>query len=200
MTDNEMQRYMGELIQKYDYYDPIKDRTEALRVGSILKKDILDVGSGNGYIAILAAKNFHCDVTSIDISEDKINIARINAEKEGVLDKIEFKLDDATSMSFKQNHFDVAISFNALHHCKGNYKKIIKEMFRVARDKVIITELNQNGAKLFDEYIHPEEHHKDMAIDLKELENNLKKYSSIKRFDRKLMSTFVCVKNQKGDR
>ena len=130
MTDKEMKKYVGELIQKYDYYDPIKDRTETLRLGNVKNKNILDIGSGKGYIAILAAKNFHCDVTSIDISEDKINIAKINAEKEGVLNKIEFKLDNATSMSFKQNRFDAAISFNALHHCKENYKKIVQEMFR----------------------------------------------------------------------
>ena len=192
MTDKEMKRYVGELIQKYDYYDPIKDRMETLRFGNIRNKNILDIGAGKGYLAILAAKNFGCNVTTIDISKEKVRIAKKNAEKEWVLDKIKFKVNNAANISFKKNSFDVAISFNALHHNKEDHGKIIQEMFRVAKYKVIITELNQNGARVFDEYIHPEENHGEMAIDLKELENVLIKYCKVKRFDRKLMSTFVC--------
>lgn len=195
MKDKSTKEYVKELIQKYDYYDSIKDRKETLRLGKVGNKDILDVGTGKGYLAILAAKNFNCSVTTIDISEKKINIARKNAKEEGVLDKIRFKLDNAMNISFKKNSFDIAVSYNALHHSKNNYEKIIHEMFRVAKDRVVITELNQIGARIFDEYLHPEVNHKEMALDLKELENKLKKLSKVKRFDRKMMSTFVCEKN-----
>ena len=67
-------------------------------------------------------------------------------------------------------------------------------MIRVAKDNIIVTELNETGVKAFDEYVHPGLNHKEMAIDLKELENVLQKYCKVKRFDRKLMSTFVCGK------
>ena len=188
--------YMEKLIKKYDYYDPIKDRIEALRFGNIGNKNVLDIGTGKGHLAILAAKSFNCKVTTIDISKEKIKIAKENAQKDGVLDKIKFKLNNALNISFKDNSFYAVISFNALHHNKRGYEKIIKEMFRVAKDKVVIAELNETGARVFDDYIHPEENHKDMSIDLKELENKLKQYSRIKRFDRKLMTTFVCEKNR----
>lgn len=197
MADKNTKEYMKELIQKYDYYDPIRDRTEALRLGKVKNKNILDIGAGEGYLAILAAKTFNCNVTTIDISEDKIKIAKKNAKEEGVLDKIKFKLNNALNISFKDTSFDAAVSFNALHHNKNDYEKIIKEMVRVAKDRIIVTELNNAGVKAFDEYIHPGLNHKDMAIDLKELEGRLKKCSHVKRFDRKLMSTFVCEKNEK---
>jgi len=198
MTDKEMKEYLKDLIQKYDYYEPIKDRMEALHFGNIKNKNILDIGAGQGYLAILAAKNFNCNVTTIDISKEKIKIAEKNAKKEGVLDKIKFKLNNAINISFKDNSFNAVISFNALHHNKQDYGKIITEMIRVAKDNIIVTELNETGVKAFDEYIHPESNHKDMAIGLKELENVLQKYCKVKRLDRKLMSTFVCEKNNGG--
>ncbi len=189
-----MKEYLKKLIQKHDYYDPIKDRTEVLRIADIKNKDLLDIGTGKGYLAILATKNFDCNVTTIDISKEIISTARENAEKEGVLDKIKFKLNNGANISFKKDSFDAAISFNALHHDKEGYEKIIQEMFRVAKSKIIITELNPTGARIFDEYLHPESNHQDMAINLKELESKLKQLGSVKRFDRKLMSTFVCEK------
>ena len=198
MTDKEMKQYVGQLIQKYDYYDPMKDRLEALRFGNVKNKKILDIGTGKGYLAILAAKNFGCDVTSIDISKEKMRVARENAKAENVLDKIFFRISNASHISYANDSFDVVISFNALHHSKKTHKEIIKEMFRVSRDKVVITELNEMGAKVFDDYIHPEENHKAMIIELKDLEQEICKYSEVKRHDRKLMTTFVCKKNKGG--
>lgn len=192
MTNKEMKEYLQELMKKYDYYDPIHDRTEALRFGNIKNKNILDIGTGS--LAILAAKNFGCNVTTIDISKEKINIAKENAIKENVLDKIKFQLTNARDISYKKNSFDAVVSFNALHHNKKGYEKMIEEMFRVAKEKVIITELNEIGVKVFDEYIHPEENHMDMAIDLKGLENKLNQYGKVKKLNRRLMTTFVCKK------
>ncbi|MBW2980517.1 class I SAM-dependent methyltransferase [Candidatus Woesearchaeota archaeon] len=199
MSDKEMKDYVNELIKRYGYYDPIEDRMEALRSGKIKNAKLLDIGSGKGYLAILATKEFNCNVTSIDKSKEKIKLAKENAGKEGVMDKIEFKLCDAAKLPFKANSFDVAFSFGALHHIKNKHMEVIKEMFRVSTDKVIVTELNNTGIRAFDGYVHPEENHRAMAIDLKELENRLQQYSRVKRFDRKMMSTFVCRKNNGGN-
>ena len=198
MTDKEMKEYVRGLIHKYGYYDPIKDRLEALRLGRIRNTKLLDIGTGKGYLAILAAKNFNCGVVSIDKSKEKIKLAKKNAGKEALGDKIKFKLCDAAKLPFKANSFDAAFSFNALHHIKRKYSKVVKEMFRVSKNKVIITELNDKGIKAFDEYVYPGGDHKSMAIDLKELEDKLQQYSRVKRFDRKLMRTFVCEKNKRG--
>ncbi|MBU0627896.1 MAG: class I SAM-dependent methyltransferase [Nanoarchaeota archaeon] len=200
MDETEIKGYVKGLVQKYDYYDPIKDRTEALRFAKLKGNSILDIGTGRGFVAILAAKEFKCRITSIDLSEDKISIARENAKKEGVLDKITFRVADAGKIPFQNNSFDAVISFNALHHSKGNSEKIITEMFRVSKDKVVITELNELGAKIFDEYIHPEENHSSMALNLNELINSLKQNSKVNVLERRLMTTYVCEKSMRRDK
>ena len=196
MTGKENKRYLAGSAERYGSYDSIKERTEALSFGNVKDQDMLDIGAGEGYLAILAARDFNCNVTIIDISEEKINTAKENARKEGVLGKINFKLNNALNISYKDNTFDSVVSFNALHHNKDDYEKIVKEMIRVAKGNIVVTELNKKGVRAFDEYIHPESNHKDMAIHLKELENVLMKYSKVKRLDRKLLSTFVCEKNR----
>lgn len=197
MTEPEMKQYMKELIQKYDYYDPIKDRIEALKFAKVKNKNLLDIGTGKGHTAILAAKNFNCKVMFIDIFQDTMKIAKGNAQKEKIDEKIVFKVADAAKLPFSKESFDIAISFNALHHSKGKFREIISEMFRVSKNKIVITELNENGVKIFDEYVHPEECHKSLAINLNELYDFLKKQSKVEKLERRLMTTYVCEKNKR---
>ena len=193
-----MKNYINRLIWKSNYYNPIEDRNKALKFAKIRNKKILDMGTGKGYVAILAAKNFNCDVTTIDISKEKIKIAKENAKKEKVFDKIKFKEGNAIKTPFLKNSFDAVISFNALHHSKGKFKKIIDEMFRVSKNKVIITELNEKGARIFDYHIHTEENHSNMILDLNWLREYLEKNSKVNVLERKLMTTYVCEKSQGG--
>jgi release factor glutamine methyltransferase len=56
---------------------------------------IADVGSGSGIIAVTMAKRVkNCRVTAIDISPAALEVARGNAEKHGVSDRIEFVESD----------------------------------------------------------------------------------------------------------
>ncbi len=53
--------------------------------------DILDIGTGSGCIAIsLAYYIKNCHVTAVDISEEALDTARLNASSNGVTDKITF--------------------------------------------------------------------------------------------------------------
>ncbi len=190
-----MKNYINKLAPKSRYYDPIKERMRFLKFAKVNNKKILDIGTGKGYVAILAAKNFNCDVVTIDISKKKIKLAKENAKKEGVLGKIQFINGNAVKIPFSKDTFEVVVSFNALHHAKCNSKKIIKEMFRVSKNKVVITELNKTGAEIFDKYIHPEENHQKMMVNFIELNNFAKKYSDgIKIFKRRMMNTLICEK------
>jgi len=76
-----------------------RNDTEVL-VEAVLKigrdfKDILDVGTGSGVIAVTLAKFIpQSRVTSVDISEKAVNLARRNAQRLGVQDRITFVLAD----------------------------------------------------------------------------------------------------------
>ena len=56
---------------------------------------ILDLGTGSGNIAIALAKGIEsCMITALDISEDAIVVAKLNAAANGITDKIRFLRED----------------------------------------------------------------------------------------------------------
>ena len=60
---------------------------------------IADVGTGSGIIAITLAKRLPkqgstATILAVDISAEALNVARCNAERHGVLDRIEFRQSD----------------------------------------------------------------------------------------------------------
>lgn len=71
-------------------------------------KKILEIGTGSGCITISLAKRFDCDFTAVDISEKAIEIAKLNADKNNVSDKIKFIKSDI--LSEINGKFDIIIS------------------------------------------------------------------------------------------
>ena len=68
--------------------------------------DILDIGTGSGAIAITLAKNLSCHVLATDISEEALEIAKINSKRNNV--QIDFKQSDI--LKNVQGKFDIIIS------------------------------------------------------------------------------------------
>ncbi|MBU4502056.1 MAG: class I SAM-dependent methyltransferase [Nanoarchaeota archaeon] len=199
MTDEELEEYVNDIIKKHDYYDRIKDRQEVLRFGKAKNSKLLDIGTG--YLSILAAKEFNCRVTSIDLLKEKLKEVQQEARKEGVSKEIRFVEANAAKLPFSDSSFDISVSYGALHHNKNNYRSIIGEMFRVSKKRIVITELTKCGVHLFDRYLYPKEDHKGMALDLEEIKKVLQNYTNkIDVFERKCMATFVCHKQQRRKR
>ncbi len=71
------------------------------------KLRILDVGTGNGSLAILLAQTGH-NVVGIDISEGMLSVARKKAKERGVMP--DFRIGDAESPDFDDNSFDAVVS------------------------------------------------------------------------------------------
>ncbi len=70
---------------------------------------ILDIGTGSGCIAVSLAKNFpQARVSAMDISEEALNCAKLNAERNGV--KINFIQQDVLKLDKLAEMFDVIIS------------------------------------------------------------------------------------------
>lgn len=68
--------------------------------------DILDIGTGSGAIAITLAKHLSCHALATDISEEALEIAKINSKRNNV--QIEFKQSDI--LKNVQGKFDIIIS------------------------------------------------------------------------------------------
>jgi release factor glutamine methyltransferase len=75
------------------------------------KLTIADVGTGSGIIAVCAAKHLPgCVVTAVDISPAALEVAKSNAEKHGVLGRIEFVESDLFAGVAAEKKFDFILS------------------------------------------------------------------------------------------
>ena len=75
---------------------------DMLRLANVRKGDVLyDLGSGDGRIAITAAKKYGIKATGIDIDPDRIREANENARKAGVSHLVEFRNEDLFQADFR---------------------------------------------------------------------------------------------------
>jgi S-adenosylmethionine-dependent methyltransferase len=76
---------------------------------------ILDAGGGNGYDALPLAREGY-SIELVDYSEAMLKAARIDAEREGLLERIRFHHADAGELDrlFPQPSFDAAVCHNVL--------------------------------------------------------------------------------------
>jgi ribosomal protein L11 methylase PrmA len=76
---------------------------DMLRLANVRKGDVLyDLGSGDGRIAIAAAKKYGIKAVGIDIDPERIREATENAKKAGVSNLVEFRQEDLFKADFKE--------------------------------------------------------------------------------------------------
>lgn len=104
------------------------------------KGRILDIGCGNGALAIKAAKKFpQSDIVGIDYWGTIWNFAKnqceVNAELENVSERIIFQNGDAAKLDFSDECFDGAVSNFVFHEVKSQPDKqlLVKEALRVIK-------------------------------------------------------------------
>ncbi|MCG8570863.1 MAG: class I SAM-dependent methyltransferase [Spirochaetes bacterium] len=102
---------------------------------------ILDVSSGRGTQSIFYSKEFNVEVTGVDISEEMVKTASLNAEKAGLNSKVKFQIGDSQFLPFDNNVFDVVINECAVG-IPDDSQKVLNEMVRVVKQggKILIHE------------------------------------------------------------
>jgi ubiquinone/menaquinone biosynthesis C-methylase UbiE len=100
----------------------------------------LDIGCGNGALAVQLAKKYpDADVIGIDYWGGKwdysLGACEKNAEKEGVLSRMQFQRASASRLPFEDGYFDAAVSNFVFHEVKDaeNTRDVIKEAIRVVK-------------------------------------------------------------------
>jgi ubiquinone/menaquinone biosynthesis C-methylase UbiE len=78
---------------------------------------IVDIGTGPGRLPIEIAKQVKkAKLFGIDISHDMIKIARKNANEQGLVGRVEFRIGSAYDTGFEDNSIDLVVSTNTIHH------------------------------------------------------------------------------------
>jgi 2-polyprenyl-3-methyl-5-hydroxy-6-metoxy-1,4-benzoquinol methylase len=132
-----------ESLEEFVYLQQ-RDREEIVSMIPDTYEKALDVGTGDGFMALSLARKGY-SVTSIEIEERILEGARKNARQAGVEGKIKFLQGDAAELNFT-GEFDLVISYNALHHME-KWKETVAGMVKACRSggMLFICELNEKG-------------------------------------------------------
>ena len=96
-------------------------------------KSVLDIATGTGDFALLAAKILQPQtIVGADISEGMMDIARQKVEKAGLTDIISFKKEDCMALSFADATYDAVIVAYGVRNY-ADLDRGLKEMLRVLK-------------------------------------------------------------------
>ena len=144
----------GNMQEKF--YDLILDHVEKNSSGKVL-----DIGTGNGILAIKAAlRNPAANVTGVDMWgkdwEYSKSICEQNAQIANVAEKIQFKKGDAASLNYADSTFDVVVSNLTFHEVK-----LVKHKSDVMREALRL--LKPGGSFAFIDYFFEERYYGDTS-------------------------------------
>lgn len=140
------------LIPRPETEQLVEKAIKMLENSSSAPLKVLDVGTGSGNIAIALAKFLpSVEVTAIDVSEAAINLAKENADKNDVSDKINFLEFDLNSDSFPDDMYDMVIS-NPPYISKLEMKTLQDEV-KNWEPEVALTD-QSDGIKLIEQVIN----------------------------------------------
>lgn len=108
--------------------------------GEVRTGKALDIGAGNGAMAVLMAQRFpQVAVTGMDYWGDdwefSKDVCEQNTRAANVADRVSFQKGDAASLDFPDNIFDLAVSNLTFHEVKSieDKKDVLQEALRVVK-------------------------------------------------------------------
>jgi SAM-dependent methyltransferase len=108
------------------------------RIGELVKftpaTHALDVSSGKGAFACRYARDFGSRITGLEFNPHFVEIARQRMHREGVADRVEFKIGDSRKLPFQDGEFEVVVNECAVGLTAINApQQVLDEMVRVTR-------------------------------------------------------------------
>jgi ubiquinone/menaquinone biosynthesis C-methylase UbiE len=115
---NEVSPWWGEHVYRYEQV--VKYLTG--------NENILDIACGTGYGSYLLSKHVNGKVYGGDIDSKTIAECKNRFTK----DNLEYQIMDGTALPFKDNFFDIVVSFETIEHTK-DYEKMLSEFNRTLK-------------------------------------------------------------------
>ena len=117
-------------------------------VGKNNPKQILDIATGTGDLALMMATLHPNKIIGLDISEGMLAIGKQKIAKVNLSDKIEMVVGDSEEMPFDDNSFDaITVSFGVRNF--ANLDKGIKEIARVLKPTGVLVILETSNPTKF---------------------------------------------------
>lgn len=95
-------------------------------------KYVLDVGCGVGVTPCSIARRHGCRVVGVDILEVMVERSKERAKREGVMDRVEFRVADAQDLPFEDDLFDAVIT-ESVTAFPEDKQKAVNEYVRVTK-------------------------------------------------------------------
>jgi len=111
------------------YYSQVAEEV----VSRFKEGTLLDLGTGPGYLPIEIVKkspSIRCD--GVDLSGRLIKMARANALKAGMADRLNFEVGNAAKLRFEDASYDMVLSTGMLHMLKDPLR-VLRECYRVLK-------------------------------------------------------------------
>jgi arsenite methyltransferase len=105
---------------------------------------LLDVASGTGASAILAAREFGCQVTGVDYGADAVGGAQQRADAAGLRDRVGFIVGDAEALPYPDDEFDAVLcecslcTFPDKRQAIAEMRRVLRPGGRVALSDVVV--------------------------------------------------------------
>lgn len=113
-------------------------------LGARNPQEILDIATGTGDLAIMAAQLIHPKrILGVDISEEMMKVGKQKVAKLGMSEVIEFAKEDCMMLSFADNSFDAAMVAFGIRNFE-DLDRGLKEILRVLKPggQLMILELS----------------------------------------------------------
>ena len=116
LEDREVAEYYNRMAKRYGRF-PCQRVLKRVLAKGVEKGMAIDVGSGPGTFPIFLTKAIPgIRFKGIDLSPMMVDIARRNAEEEGLAGKIEFEVGSAYSLPVEDHSLDLVLCITTLHH------------------------------------------------------------------------------------
>lgn len=132
-------------------------------IGASNPKNILDIATGTGDLAINLTKTTASKITGLDISEGMLNVGKDKIKKLGLTNQIEMILGDSEKIPFEDNFFDaITVAFGVRNF--ENLEKGLSEIHRVLKPSgtFVVLETSvptkspfKQGYSIYTKYIMP---------------------------------------------
>lgn len=142
-------------ILRQDYgFDTVAMHRRLLGLADIAPgSQVLDVGTGSGWMALILAEGGH-DVVAVDVDMETLirTRGRWAQSLQGVAGQVRFAQADGQRLPFRSGTFDAVFSFDVLHHVP-DCPRVLAELLRVRKPSGVfaVADLSPTGLHAVEE-------------------------------------------------